>query len=170
MSPGRIVAPATSTTSAPGAQLAAGPVTTASTRPSLSTRLASRTGGRPVPSISVPPRRTSTSGSQAVERGGVVADDLPPGGGRQVAELALDVLLGVGPHAVWMREVGAPHDLVGAELVDQLHADRVGLVRRPALPLPVAARLHLQREVLELVLPLGIHAPQHVGDPADAGL
>src|SRR5438093_837285 len=170
MRPGRIVAPWTSTTSAPGGQLAAGPVTTASTRPSLRTRLASRTGGRPVPSISVPPRRTSTSGSEAVERGGVVADDLPPRGGGQLTELAVDVLLRIGPHAVGMREVRAPHDLVGAQLVEQLHADRIGLVRRPALALPVLAGRHREREVLELVLPLGVHAPQHVRNPADARL
>src|SRR5919108_6457921 len=170
MSPGRMVAPATSTISALSGQLAAGPVTTASTRPSSITRLASRTGGRPVPSISVPPRRTSTSASQPVQRGRVVADDLLARRGRQVTELAFDVLLGVRPHAVGMREVRTPHDLVGAQLVDELHADRVGLVRRPALALPVVAGRHLQREVLELVLPLGIHAPEHVGNPADAGL
>src|SRR6185295_791157 len=107
MSPGRMVAPATSTTSAPGAQFAAGPVTTASTRPSLITRLASRTGGRPVPSMSVPFLRTSMSGSEAVQRRGVVADDLPARGGGQVAQLAVDVLLRVRPHAVGMREVRA---------------------------------------------------------------
>src|ERR1043166_5286285 len=160
MSPGRIVAPLTSTTSALAGQVAAGPVPTASTRPSLTTRLASRTGGRPVPSISVPFLRTSTSGSEAVERGGVVADDLPPRGRGQVAELAVDVFLRIRPHAVGMREVRAPHDLVLAQLVEQLDADRVGLVRRPALPLPVLARRHRERQVLELVLPLGVHAPQ----------
>src|SRR5262249_1679351 len=170
MRPGRMLAPATSTTSAPGAQLASGPVTTASTRPSLITRLASRTGGRPVPSISVPPRRTSTSGPEAVERRGVVADDLLPRGGGQVAELALDVFLRIRPDAVRMGEVGAPHDLVLAQLVEQLDADRIRLVRGPALALPVLARRHREREVLELVLPLGIHAPEHVGDPADARL
>src|SRR5438309_2402287 len=41
---------------------------------------------------------------------------------------------------------------------------------RPALTLPVLARRHRERQVLELVLPLGIHAPEHVGDPADACL
>src|SRR6266850_6828787 len=140
MRPGRMVAPPASTTSAPGGQLAAGPVTTASTRPSFSTRLASRTGGRPVPSISVPFFSTSTSGSEAVERGGVVADDLAADLRGQVPQLAVDVLLGVRPHAVGMREVRAPHDLVHAQLVEQLDADRIGLVRRPALALPVLAR------------------------------
>src|SRR6185436_13966250 len=151
MRPGRMVAPATSTTSAPGAQFAAGPVTTASTRPSLITRLASRTGGRPVPSISVPFFRISTSGSEAVQRRGVVAHDLAAGRRGQVAQLAVDVLLGVRPHAVGMREVRAPHDLVLAQLVEQLDADGIGLVRRPALALPVLARRHGEREVLELV-------------------
>src|SRR5262245_5023460 len=118
MRPGRMVAPATSTTSVLAGQLAAGPVATASTRPSLITRLASRTGGRPVPSISVPFLRTSTSGSEAVKGRGVVAHDLLPRRRGQVAELALDIVLRIRPHAVGMWEVRAPHDLVASELVD----------------------------------------------------
>ena len=42
----------------------------------------------------------------------------------------------------------------------------IGLVGRIALPIPVFAGLHLEIEVLELVLPLEIHVLQHVGDPA----
>src|SRR5207249_6945546 len=40
----------------------------------------------------------------------------------------------------------------------------------PALTLPVLARRDREREVLELVFPLCVHAPEHVGDPADARL
>src|SRR5438552_5076087 len=59
MRPGSTVIPATSITSALDGQVAADPVVTVSTRPSVITTVASRTGVRPVPSISVPPRRTS---------------------------------------------------------------------------------------------------------------
>src|SRR5262249_37253720 len=54
---------------------------------------------------------------EAVELGGVVADDLLAGDGGQVAQLALDVFLRIGPHPVGVREVRAPHDVVLAELV-----------------------------------------------------
>src|SRR5260370_39899847 len=65
------------------------------------------------------------SASEAVECLRVVADDLAPHVRGQMPELPLEILLRVGPHAVGMREVGAPHDLVGAELVQELDADRV---------------------------------------------
>src|SRR5207245_5468020 len=39
-----------------------------------------------------------------------------------------------------------------------------------ALAAPVVARLHLQAEVPEAVLPLEVHAVERVGDPADAAL
>src|ERR1043165_4125927 len=126
MRPGRMLAPLTSTTSALVGHVAPGPVATASTRPSSITRLASRTGDRPVPSISVPFFRTSMSASEPVQRGGVVAHDLRSRGGGQVTELARDVLPGIRPHTVGMREIRAPHDLVFAELVQQLDADRIG--------------------------------------------
>jgi hypothetical protein len=46
----------------------------------------------------------------------------------------------------------------------------VALVGGVALAAPVFAWRHLQIELLELVLPLGVHALQDVGDPAGAGL
>ena len=80
---------------------------------------------------------------EAVEFGGVVADDFLAGGVGQVAEFALDVFLRVGPDAVGVREVRAPHDVVFAELVEEFHADRVALVGGVALAAPVVARRHL---------------------------
>src|SRR5690348_9709524 len=54
--------------------------------------------------------------------------------------------------------------------VEEFDADRVALIGGVALAPPVFARGHLQIELLELVLPLGVHALQDVGDPAGAGL
>src|SRR6185436_14353930 len=172
MRPGSTVSPEASMTSREAGGGPPAPLVMLSMRPSCTTMVASRTGGAPVPSISVAPRRMviGLAESEAVEARGVLAGDLATHVGRQVSQLPLDVLARVRPHAVRMREVRSPHDLVDAELVEQLHADRVGLVRRPALALPVPGRRHLQREVLELVLPLGVHPPEHVGDPADARL
>ena len=90
--------------------------------------------------------------------------------GGQVAELLGDVLGGVGPHAVAVRVVGAPHERLHAHVVDQLGADAVELERGLALPPPVVARLHLEAEVGEAVLPLEVHAVERVGYPADAAL
>src|SRR5689334_5048645 len=159
MRPGSTVSPVASITSWPAG---AGPpalVVIDSIRPSCRTRFTSRTGAAPVPSIRVAPRRTVMALAvqrKAVELRRVLAGDLASHVGGQVPQLALDVLAGVRPHAVGMREVRAPHHLVDAELVEQLHADRVGLVGGPALALPVLAGRHRQREVLELVLPLGV--------------
>src|SRR6516165_1083983 len=107
---------------------------------------------------------------EAVEFGGVVADDLLADGCGEVAELALDVFLRVGPYAVGVREIRAPHDVVLAEFVDEFDANWVALIGGVALAAPVFAGRHLQVELLELVLPLGVHALQDVGDPAGAGL
>jgi hypothetical protein len=52
---------------------------------------------------------------EAIEFGGVVADDLAAGSFRQMAELAPDVLLRIGPDAVGVREVRALRDVVRAE-------------------------------------------------------
>ena len=84
-------------------------------------------------------------------------------------QLALNVFLRIRPHAVGVREVRAPHDVVLAELVEQFHADRVALIGGIALAPPIFARRHLQIELLELVLPLGVHALQDIGNPAGAG-
>src|SRR5207244_11363512 len=53
---------------------------------------------------------------------------------------------------------------------DQLGADLVELEGGPALPAPVVARLHLEPEVAESVLPFEVHAVERVGDPADTAL
>src|SRR4051794_6188751 len=52
-----------------------------------------------------------------VEFGRVVADDLLAGRFGQVPQFALYVFLGVGPNAVGVWEIRAPHDVVFAELV-----------------------------------------------------
>ena len=69
-----------------------------------------------------------------------------------------------------MGEVAAPHDVVLAEDVEQPDADRIALVGGEALSAPVFRRLHGQRQILELILPLKIHVLEDVGDPADAAL
>src|SRR5262249_39242966 len=107
---------------------------------------------------------------EAVEPARVLADDLAAHIRGQMAELALDVLGRVRPDAVGMREVRGPHDVVHAELVQELHAHLVGLEGRLALALPVLAGQHAEAQVLELVLPLEVHAVEDVGDPADAPL
>src|SRR5215471_19668928 len=116
------------------------------------------------------PTMSLASIHKSVEFGGVVADDLLADGGGQVAELALDVFLRIRPHAVGVREVRAPHHVVFTDLIDELHADRVALVGGVALAPPILAWPHLQIELLELVLPLGVHAIEDIGDPAGAGL
>src|SRR2546425_5318478 len=112
----------------------------------------------------------AASADEAVEPARVLANDLLAHGRGQVAELALDELARVGPHAIGMGKVRAPHDGVVPEIVDEVDADAVGLVRGLALAAPVFARPHRQREVRELVLPLRVHALEHVRDPADAAL
>src|SRR5262245_46655566 len=62
---------------------------------------------------------------QAVELAGVLAGDLMGDVGRQVAELLGDVFRGIGPDAVGMRIVGAPHQGLDAHILDQLGADAV---------------------------------------------
>src|SRR6202035_1762902 len=123
---------------------------------------------RRITSIALAPG--SCSVHKAVELGGVLADDLVPGGRGQMAEFLLDVFLRIRPDTIRMREVRGPHDVAGADLLDQLDADRVGLIGRIALAPPVFARRHLEVELLELVLPLGVHAIDHIRDPADPGL
>src|SRR6516165_5703425 len=107
---------------------------------------------------------------EAVELGGVLADDFVPGVSGQMAELLPDVFLRIRPDAVRVREVRGPHNVALADLLDELDADRVGLIGRIALAPPVFTRRHLELELFELILPLGIHAVEHVGDPADPSL
>src|SRR5262245_41762811 len=105
-----------------------------------------------------------------IQRGRVPSHDLGPHRLRQMPQLALDELLRVGPHPVGMGKVRAPHHPVDPQLIEELHPDGVRLVRRPALAPPVLARGHGEAEVLELVLPLRVHPPEHVGDPANPRL
>ena len=107
---------------------------------------------------------------EAVEAGGVLPEDLGLDAWVDALHLAGDEVLAVGPDAVGVGEVGAPHDVVLAEDVDETDADWVALVGREALAAPVLRRLHLELEVLELVLPLEVHVLEDVGDPANAGL
>src|SRR6185503_11322472 len=81
-----------------------------------------------------PARRPSAR--QAVELRRVVTRDHPRDLRRQLLELLADVLLGLRPDAVGMRVVGAPHQRLGAHLVDELGADAVVLEGRLALAPP----------------------------------
>src|SRR5262245_20205221 len=68
MSPGSTVRPEASMTSAPAVPRTSDPVVTRSNRPSSTTMVASRTGARPLPSISVPPRNTIMTRSPSQTR------------------------------------------------------------------------------------------------------
>src|SRR5437667_4234864 len=104
---------------------------------------------------------------EPVELARVLAGDLLRDVGRQVAELLLDVLRRLRPHAVAVRIVGAPHERLDAHVLDELGADAVELERALALAAPVIARLHREAEIAEAVFPLEVHAIERVGDPAD---
>src|SRR5713226_2872380 len=114
------------------------------------------------------PRRTLAD--QPVELARVLAGHLVSQLRGQMAELLVDVLRRLRPHAVAVRIVRAPHQRLHAHVVDELGADTVELEGRLALAAPVVARLHLQAEVVEAVLPLEVHAVQGIGHPADAAL
>src|SRR5262245_5977065 len=110
------------------------------------------------------------SSAQPVELAGVVAGDLAKHVGWQMAELFLDVLGRLRPHAVGMRVVGAPHEGLDPDVVDELGADGVELEGRLALAPPVVGRLHFEAEVAEAVLPVECHPVEGVRKPADAAL
>src|SRR2546427_287469 len=107
---------------------------------------------------------------QPVELAGVLAGDLGDDVRGQMAELLGDVLRRLRPDTVGMRVVGAPHERLDADVVDELGADRIELERRLALTAPVFAGPHLQSEVAEAVLPLEVHPVERVRDPADTAL
>src|SRR2546430_1736978 len=107
---------------------------------------------------------------QPVELARILARDLVRDVGRQMAELLLDVFRGLGPHAVTVRVVGAPHQRLDAHIFDELGADVVELEGALALPAPVVARLHREAKVAEAILPLEVHPVERVGDPADPAL
>src|SRR5213594_771928 len=79
---------------------------------------------------------------EPVELARVLAGDLVRDVGRQVAELLLDVLRRLRPHAVAVRIVGAPHERLDAHVLDALGVDAVELERALALAAPVVARRH----------------------------
>src|SRR4051812_28311455 len=84
-----------------------------------------------------PGRTGRSSVDQAVELAGVGAGDHARHLGRDLGELLLDVFVGVRPYAVAVRVVGAPHQALGAHVVDQLGADAVVLESGLALAAPV---------------------------------
>src|SRR4051812_31872859 len=77
--------------------------------------------------------RAPPSADQAVEPSGVVTRDHARDLRRQLLELLADVLLGLRPDAIGVRVVRAPHERLGAHLVDELEADAVVLERGLAL-------------------------------------
>src|SRR6185436_10479978 len=141
MSPGRTVRPEASMTSAPAVPSRSGPVVTRSIRPSSITMVVSRTGARPVPSISVPPRSTimTRSPSQARVTGAAATQPL------HALDHRLDVQLPVGlvakllvaahhvgqdPLGLAPRGVHAQLDVTGRRL--GRHAGVEALLRLPA--------------------------------------
>src|ERR1700730_13888231 len=114
-------------------------------------------------------RSLRLSVDQPVEFARVLAGDFVHDFGREAGELLLDVFRGFRPHSVGVRVVGAPHQGLDADVVDELGADRVELERRLALAAPIFARLHLD-QIAEAVLILEIHAVERIGQPADAAL
>src|SRR5438128_1314938 len=107
---------------------------------------------------------------QPVELAGVLAGDLGDDVRGQVAELLGDVLGRLRPDTVGMRVVGAPHQRLDTDVVDELGADGIELERRLALPAPVLARAHLQSEVAEAVFPLEVHPVEREDRFRDLGL
>src|SRR4029453_13490994 len=87
-----------------------------------------------------------------------------------MTQLALNELARVGPHPVRVGEVRAPHDGIVPQIVEQLDADAIALVGRPALSTPVLARPLSEAELLELILPPPVHAGSRVAAPADPAL
>src|SRR5438876_2439727 len=107
---------------------------------------------------------------ESVQLAGVVAEDLALDGRADRAEVLGDPLLRVGPDAVGMRVVRAPHDVVLADERDH-HRDRgLVLIGRIALPAPQLARLHREVELVVAVLVPLVHPVEDVRQPAHAGL
>src|SRR5439155_5246872 len=131
---------------------------------------ATSTSAQSHPAPGLVARSISRALQQPVELARVLARDLVRDVGRQVAELLFDVLRRLGPHAVAVRVVRAPHERLDAHVLDQLGADAVELERPLALAAPVVARLHRESEVAETVLPLEVHPVERIGDPADPAL
>src|SRR5438132_13293104 len=141
----------------------------AATAPLFFSAKTAKSAGRAWIADPLPGRRPGASRDasvdQAVELAGVLAGDLVNDVGREAGELLLDVFRGFRPHPVGMRVVGAPHQGLDADVVDELGADRVELECRLALAASVFARLQLH-QVAKTILELEINAVQCIGEPA----
>src|SRR5262245_170752 len=133
MSPGSTVRPEASMTSAPAVPLTSDPVVTRSIRPSSITMVASRTGARPLPSISVPPRSTimTPSPSQARVAGAAASQPLHALDHRLDVQLLVGLVakLLVAAHHVGQDPLGFAPRRVHAEL----DVVRGGLGRHPGV-------------------------------------
>src|ERR1700687_5632597 len=98
-------------------------------------------------------RSACSISGESIKLGRIAANYCVARGGRQVAQFALNIFLGIRPDAVGVREIRTPHDIVFTDFVEQLDADAIALVGRVALPPPVVTRLHLEIQIFELVLP-----------------
>src|SRR5271169_3276117 len=87
---------------------------------------------------------------ESIEPSRIAANYSMARGGRQVAQFALNIFLGIRPDAVGVREIRTPHDIAFANFVEQLDADTIVLISRVALPPPVVTRLNLEIQVFEL--------------------
>ena len=101
----------------------------------------------------------------------VLVGDLGDRLARERAEERRELLGGIRPVGVAVREVGLPAEIVDVEMVDQLDADRV---RDEAAEHVLQEHVRRTRAVRELVAgPAGmpaldvLGAPEEVGDPAD---
>src|SRR3972149_4695971 len=137
------------------------------------------TSARIIAGSSYTEARPEATRLQPVELFRVVAQDPAARRRRDVLEVVLDRLPGVGPGAVGVRVVGGPHHAVLPEHVEQAQPRVVGLERGPDLPPEVRARLHREPEpsvgapvlpgVQELLVRV-VHPLGHVRPPADRGL
>src|SRR5262245_42288766 len=92
--------------------------------------------------LSVVPRCAASQ--KPVQLAGVLAEDLALDRRAHPAQILGDPLLRVGPDAVGMRIIRAPHDVVLADERDHDPDGRLMLIRRIALAAPELARLHRQ--------------------------
>src|SRR5262245_31600486 len=124
----------------------------------------------PVTSANAADGSLSTRPRQIVELDDVVAGDLPLHALRQHAQVLLDVLSRFRPHAVGMRIVGAPDDVVLADQRNDGLEVLILLVRHVSLSPEVVAGLHREPERAGAVVILGVEAVEHVGEPGHARL
>src|SRR5260221_2002559 len=88
--------------------------------------------------------RSAPSCIQVINLHRIVPRHLAPHVLGDAVQLAVEILLRVGPDTVGMRIVRAPHHIVLAKGVEQADADRIGLVGGVELPIPVVGGLHLE--------------------------